>query len=207
MNAPEYITSSCDKCGGRIEFPAEGMGMTVDCPHCGWKTQLSAPEPAKAEEPAPKRRIAVGWKVALLVVLCMALAIGLFQWQKGKVRIPSPASATPTSQTNHSVSIKSPGVPEQLTRSTNHLSIGAITLEKTKSSSVVYAVGTVKNELDRQRFALRVELDLFDADGAKVGTASDYLSILEPKKDWRFKAMVLEKKAVSAKLAAIKEEQ
>ena len=71
---------------------------------------------------------------------------------------------------------------------------------------MVYAVGDVKNESGRQRFGLKIELDLLDSDGERIGTATDYLSILEPRQDWRFKALVLEGKAVSARLGAIRED-
>ena len=70
----------------------------------------------------------------------------------------------------------------------------------------LFAVGTVKNTSERQRFGLRVELDVLDIDGMKIGTASDYLAILEPKKNWRFKALLLEKNAMSAKLTSITED-
>jgi len=173
--------------------------MAVDCPHCGWQTELSVPEPARSEEPAAKKRRALGWKMALILVFSTATAIGLSQWQKGKAHRLAPSQVI--SSSNSTVIAKTAAGPNF---STNDLSISSITLEKAKAGSVVYAVGTIKNELDRQRFGVRVELDLFDGDGVKIGTAPDYLSILEPKKEWRFKALVLEKKATSAKLAAIK---
>jgi hypothetical protein len=82
-----------------------------------------------------------------------------------------------------------------------------VTIEKTPGSSLVYAVGTVKNPEVRQRFGVRVELDLLDARGEKVGTAKDYQQVLEPGAEWHFKALVVESKAASAKVAAIKEDQ
>jgi hypothetical protein len=87
------------------------------------------------------------------------------------------------------------------------LRVGDVTLERAKKSTVVYAVGTIKNESGQQRFGLKVELDLLDPTGQKVGSATDYLAILEPGQEWHFKALVLEGKAVTARLSAIKEEQ
>jgi hypothetical protein len=49
--AATYFKCACERCAGRIEFPAEAVGATVDCPHCGWKTTLVAPE-----SPHPKKQ-------------------------------------------------------------------------------------------------------------------------------------------------------
>jgi hypothetical protein len=37
---PQFFKSKCYKCSGGIEFPEEGIGQTVTCPHCGQKTKL-----------------------------------------------------------------------------------------------------------------------------------------------------------------------
>jgi hypothetical protein len=68
-------------------------------------------------------------------------------------------------------------------------------------------VGTVTNPLDRQRFGVKVEIDLLDAAGNKVGTASDYAQVIEPKAAWHFKALVVAAKPAGAKLASITEEK
>jgi hypothetical protein len=51
---------------------------------------------------------------------------------------------------------------------------------------LVYAVGTVKNDTARQRFGVKIELDLIDAQDNKIGSASDYIEVLEPGKEWQF---------------------
>jgi hypothetical protein len=85
--------------------------------------------------------------------------------------------------------------------------VSAINLEKTAGSSLVHAVGTVNNTTARQRFGVTVEVDLFDVSGKKVGTAKDYHPTMEPTSQWRFKALVVDSKATSAKLASIKDDQ
>jgi hypothetical protein len=80
-------------------------------------------------------------------------------------------------------------------------------LEKTAGTSLVCAVGTVNNPTKRQRFGVKVELALLDAVGQKLGTATDYRQVLEPGGQWRFKALVVDSKAVSAKVESIKEDQ
>lgn len=72
---------------------------------------------------------------------------------------------------------------------------------------MVYAAGTVKNSSNRKRFGVKVELALLDRAGQKLGTATDYRQVLEPGGQWRFKALVVDSKAVSAKLESIKEDQ
>ena len=205
MSEPAEIKSACEHCGGHIQFPAEAVGMAVDCPHCGWRTQLTAPAtpalptttrgPATASRRSGPRLLAAG--------LLFLIAGGGFFWATRRARSGSPAPLAQQSNSLPSAVVP----PPRSGLSTNGLAIGDVALEKTGKSKVVYAVGVVGNNLPRQRFGLRIELDLFDAGGDKVGTATDYLSVLEPGKEWRFKAMVLESKAVSAKLAAIKEDQ
>lgn len=35
-----YLKCACQHCAGPIEFPVHGVGMQIDCPHCGQKTTL-----------------------------------------------------------------------------------------------------------------------------------------------------------------------
>ncbi|MDB6017913.1 MAG: hypothetical protein JWR19_2402 [Pedosphaera sp.] len=94
----------------------------------------------------------------------------------------------------------------KLPKDLSDLKVGDIQLEKTKGSSLVYAVGTLKNESEYQRFGIRIKLDLLNGEGVKLGTAQDYMEVLEPHGSWRFRAMVTDSKAVSAKLDTLKEE-
>jgi len=141
--------------------------------------------------------------IPFIMVLCGVVA---FYSNKPKPQRASMAQASPAITGNATVSVR-PAEPEKWLRSTNYFAVGRIKLQKAKNGSVVYAVGTLKNQAERQRFGVRVELDLLNKSGEKIGTATDYLPILEPRKDWHFKALVLESKAASAKLATVKEEQ
>jgi hypothetical protein len=91
--------------------------------------------------------------------------------------------------------------------SQSDLSVSEITLQKTTGSSLVYAVGTVKNSSNRQRFGVKIQLVLLDVAGQKVGTATDYRQIMEPMGQWQFKALVVDSKAVSVQIESIKEDQ
>ena len=43
MSDPKYLKCPCRHCGGSIEFPATGIGLSIACPHCHLKTTLFAP--------------------------------------------------------------------------------------------------------------------------------------------------------------------
>lgn len=106
--------------------------------------------------------------------------------------------------------IVTPAVPDttvQRAKSHDDLKLGTIELQKTPGTSLVHAVGTVKNDSDFVRFGVKIELLLFNKDGKKIGTAQDYQATIEPHQDWRFKALVPDTKAVDAKLLALTEEE
>ena len=42
MSEKTYLKTFCKKCGGKIEFPDHARGATINCPHCGLETILSA---------------------------------------------------------------------------------------------------------------------------------------------------------------------
>ncbi len=82
-----------------------------------------------------------------------------------------------------------------------------VTIEKASGSSLVYAVGTIGNLTNRQRFAVTVELELQDASGKKIGNAKDYQRVIEPNAEWQFRALVVDGKTSAARVTAIKEQQ
>jgi hypothetical protein len=46
-----------------------------------------------------------------------------------------------------------------------------------------------------------------DTNDQAIGSATDYQSVLEPRGEWRFKALVMESKAMSARLDSIGEDK
>jgi Zn-dependent protease with chaperone function len=84
MSEPQFSLCSCQHCGQNIEFPSEGAGMLVGCPHCGSETILTAapsPVQASADEITaaelkealacviPRRRISVLYQAGMVLVL------------------------------------------------------------------------------------------------------------------------------------------
>ena len=82
-----------------------------------------------------------------------------------------------------------------------------VTLQKNLGSSLIYAVGTLTNAAARQRFGVKVLLDLFDDAGNKVGEATDYQQVIEPRSEWNFRALVVTPKTASASITSIREER
>src|SRR5579885_3393075 len=91
MDDPAFPVASCQHCGGHIEFPAEGAGMRVPCPHCTAETILidqstvsnSAQEITAAElknalsELVPRHRISIFYQFGLLLVALFMVLLPL----------------------------------------------------------------------------------------------------------------------------------
>jgi hypothetical protein len=200
MNRTKSIKGECQHCRGRLEFAVDHIGLVAPCPHCGQETELLLARPP--EEPAVPRKV-VGWTVAAVLILLVGLAGSLVALKQAQGWAARRKQAPEGVQ----VAVGTKGSPERVTPDQHGFNVSGITLEKAPGTSLVYAVGTVRNELGKQRFGVRIELDLFDATEQKVGTAKDYQQVIEPGAEWRFKALVVESKASSARLASLKEDQ
>ncbi len=93
-NEPSWLTAVCPHCAGAVEFPAEGAGTPVDCPHCGAPFELVATEEPGARTPAsspsglgladllaafprdvPRRRASLAYQARLALACMMVLAL------------------------------------------------------------------------------------------------------------------------------------
>ncbi len=204
-----YRKCACKHCGGHIEFPAEGAGRTIPCPHCNWPTEL-IDDTQVAASPAgrPRNKFAVPAAVLMIV---MAAGAGVFFYMTRLRNIPAPpvapgngqpAVAAPAPHSNAPVAVAPKPPPDAW----HGLMAGPIVLEKAGDGNLVYAVGKLRNASDHQRFGVKVELDVFNADRKKVGTATDYTPSIDPGKEWKFRAMVVDRSAKSAKLKSVKED-
>ena len=197
MAKTKYLKGECQHCSGHLEFPAESIGYTATCPHCGKETELQL-APPKAEPTIP-RRIVI-WTVLAVILLVGGLIIsvaGLKHYQKkmAELKRGAPANTPPAAAT-----------PEDPYASQG-FKVSEVRIERTSGSTLVYAVGTIANQADRQRFGLRVELDVLDSSGQRVGAAKDYQAVLDPKAEWRFKALVINSNAAAAKISALTEDK
>ena len=89
---------------------------------------------------------------------------------------------------------------------TNDFAISVIKLEKTPGSSLVYVTGKIRNLNSRQRFGVKIELELLNTNNLVVGRATDYHPLLDPQSDWRFRALVMESKVTSVRFKSILED-
>ncbi len=204
-----YLKCSCRNCGGHIEFPAAGEGTSVSCPHCGRPTRLLLDEPP-AKVPTPRNSM-VG-VVAAIGCLLLASAGIFYFWHKKQQSVPVPEPikvAVVHTNSPPPAPVHKPEAPVKPSRkkSPSDLKVSEVQLEKTKGSSLVYAVGTVTNDSDYQRFGVKIELDIFNKDGKKVATTQDYMAILEPRREWPFRALIPDSRAAAAKVATLKEEE
>ena len=210
MSETKYFKCPCAHCGGHIEFPADAVGMALACPHCGQNTELTVPlacPPGLAASETSRVGKKLLWFSVTGLVLVVGLFVGLALLQKFKDRLALRRPATPPSSAQQLARAASPPRETNTAISTNEFTVANLAIEKLPKGRLLYAVGTVQNDANRARFGVRLELDLFDENGRKIGTATDYTQLLEPKKEWRFKAMVVnETKPASAKLAGIREE-
>jgi hypothetical protein len=85
--------------------------------------------------------------------------------------------------------------------------ISEIKLEKKIGSSLIYATGILENISARTRYGVRLQFDVLNADGKKIGAASDYQATIDPNGKWSFKALVVETKAAAVKAVSVSEQQ
>ena len=204
MSHIKHLKSYCHNCGEKIEFPADALGMTVECPHCSQQTELTLPPPPEASGPTIPTK-AVIWAIIAILILGGGLAGSLIALKKAQRlyghQNHSATNASP-SRAPTNVSLTD---PTDIAKS--QFSISPIKVEKNQGTSLIYATGTVVNLTDKQRFGVKVELDLLDAANQKIGTARDYQAVIEPRGQWAFKALVVDPKTVAVSLASIKEGQ
>jgi len=146
----KHLKGHCLVCGGHLEFPAEAVGTSVECPHCGKVTGLWLATPP--EEPTVPRRTII-WTIITVLILLSGLAGAVVALKRVEKRAAarrevkqasSNASASGEEQTSP-LSQPGPVTPEPLVSS-------EIILQKTPGTSLVYAVGTLTNNSDHQHF-------------------------------------------------------
>jgi hypothetical protein len=181
-------------------------GLPATCPHCGQQTDLLLALPP--EEPTIPRR-AVLWTLIGIVVLCLGLVGALAALKRAqnlaaRQKQRTEAAALPLDTTRGQVqdAKAAEGEVDQ-----NGFIASPISLEQEPGTSRISATGTIRNRTERKRFGVKVEIDLLDEAGTKLGTATDYQAAIEPGDEWRFRALVMESKASSARLGAIREDQ
>lgn len=151
---------------------------------------------------AARKRIFLALEV--VSVLVVAAGVAAYFWV---TRTPTGSPLPP--QTGQPVTITAPvpaPKPVPPPDPWHGLKGGPISLEKQGDGRLVYAVGTVHNASDHERFGVKVDVDVLNKEGDKIGSATDYTQVIEPGKDWKFRALVTDRNAARGKLADIKEQ-
>lgn len=197
MSAPDFLKGECSHCAGHLEFPAAAVGNTIHCPHCGQPTELTAP-PESPSKTSSRPGLGITTGVAIFLSVGIGAVLIFFKKSSPPVVVEKPLVASAPVEVP-------PPLPEAVR--TNEFAIATISLEKEKGDSLVYVTGQLRNLAARQRFGVKLEFALFDKKNQPVGQATDYQQILEPHGEWKFKALVLDSKAVSAQFGSIHEDQ
>ena len=196
MSDDNYLKCPCQKCSEQIEFSPGQSGELIDCPHCSGQTILISTAEKIPVKPGGKLPIIIG---SVLFVLILATA-GVILYRS---RISKQADVQPITPTK---AITNAAILDAFTE-IKEFGISPIILKKSDDGGLVYAVGTVKNNTSRQRFGVKIELDLLNKQDEKFGSASDYIAELEPQGEWQFKALLTDLKAVKARLSNIEEQK
>jgi hypothetical protein len=208
-----FAKCACQHCGGHIEFPVQGAGQKIACPHCNWETVLSLPHVAPVEiggGRGARKRIYLASAIAAVVVA--AGVVGLYfylQSLNSTQEVAVPVRPNPSSNDTSVASTAQAPTPRRKPPEDpwHGLKAGKVTLVKTGETSLIYATGTLTNDTARQRFGIKVELEVLDAHRKKLGSATDYTEVIEPGKEWKFRALITAKTATAAKLTSVKEQE
>jgi hypothetical protein len=85
--------------------------------------------------------------------------------------------------------------------------ISSFSLEYQRGSTLLVAVGDVQNISLNLYGHVRVDADLLDGRGVKIGSVSAEVNELRPDATWRFIAQVKDSRAKSVRFASLKEIQ
>jgi hypothetical protein len=204
-----FAKCACQHCGGHIEFPIDGAGQKICCPHCDRPTLLSVSKTAPVEVGggrAARKRIFRGFAIAACVLAAAAVVI-FHNFNPNLNLNPKRSPAAPIPPTAVVAVSIPPPKPKPPPDPWHGLKAGPVTLEPAADGHLVYAIGTLTNDTPRQRFGVKVELDVLDEYDKRLGAATDYTDMIEPGKTWKFRAMVTDKAAAAAKLTNVKEQK
>jgi hypothetical protein len=223
MEKTIYLKCKCGNCGEIIGYLSTAVGQTVECPQCKQKSQLpdpSAPNSAELPEPEPeplpecaacgavldaeepacvacakrRRRLTLAWGVASALILMGLGSLVLVLLNRPTKKAPAAMMLLTQPQA-------------RAPKSTNDLRVGRFVLQPKQGDKAAIAMGDVQNISGNVHLRVKVDLDLLDAKGVKIGTVSDLITVFNPRTNWRFLATVSNPKATSVRFASIKEDQ
>jgi hypothetical protein len=187
MSETNFSKCACRHCGGHIAFPPDGIGRTVNCPHCH-RTTLLRPPPAR-------RRSRVIASLGLAAGLVALGGGGLLVYRQGLPFAGNPGRVSPI-----------PDPPPADLQRIEQLAFWEISLEQQEGSRLIYVLARLLNEAPKRRYGVRVAFEVRNDAGEAVATATDYIETLDPDEDTRVKALVVNDRAHSAVITGITEQ-
>ena len=219
MSEPQFLKCTCAHCGGHIEFPAEGVGVTVDCPHCAGAVLLTAtPPPVLGTAQPPRAPVATPTAPAagapasgsgkrgrliggIAAVFLLVVVAGVVKKFRGK---SSSSDGAAVGKTVKPGAVPPPPEPEPPPRVPGEdLQVLKQQIQKAEQGSLRYVSGVVTNHGDRQFFNVKVEFEMLNTNGQVVGNATDYLGNLAPHTAWNFRAQILDRDAAKLRLTKL----
>ena len=91
-------------------------------------------------------------------------------------------------------------------KSLNDLKIGSFSVEKRRDSDMRVITGDIENTSENLHRNIRIELELHDAQGLKLGSLDSFIAELGPRATWHVLASTLNPRAASVKMSGIKED-
>lgn len=156
------------------------MAMKI-CKDCGTEVSKSAKMCPKCGRKLQHNTLRIILGILIIIIGIGAIAGG------GENSVPTSTSNNSTS--NNSTKEKFTLVSDERT---------------TDSLGTTYIKGEIKNNTDKSYSYVQVTFNLYDADGAQLGTAVDNINNLEPNATWKYKALgLITEKVSSYKLVEI----
>src|SRR5215207_10464335 len=161
-NDTAWLTFECPDCHGLVEMPGPAPASEpLQCPHCGYVIQRPSPKSSA------KRMLVLTTVIVCLGAVAFGVAFALKHRALPKEKLPAIAA------------------PIGPSISTNQFTISSVRLEK--EGALRYVQGTASNGVAKQRFGVKIYLELLDTNELRVGSASDYRPIVQPNEVWQFR--------------------
>jgi DNA-directed RNA polymerase subunit RPC12/RpoP len=237
MKEIEHLKYSCIGCGQTIEYLPDAAGQIVACPKCTEKNQLPSPDsrpdfvescsPDELDQPPPtpcpicgappnpkdhtcpacetrhqKKLTTLVWAsvsaVGLFVIVSILLVVcNWFHPLSGSV------ADNATNSTNRVLAHPTVHPPKSL----EDLKVGSFVLEKPGSDNLRIAVGDIENVSENLHLRVKVDLDVLDAQGAKIGALTHTITELRAHFIWHVLVSTTNTNAASVRFAGISEGQ
>lgn len=189
--------------------------FSIECPGCGLEVSVKA-DVCPSCGAVIREKSGLNWKLVLTSVVVIAGVGGAIYYFQGPGKSPRKPSAPTKVLAKASTEAKKPVEPEAPkvpsapppptpanVKRSGEFKVTDYKIERTPGRSLVYVIGNVTNDTEKQQFSVRVKFDLFDKRGGAVGSATDYVTVIEPGNGWQFRALILDTNAVEAKLTGI----